>query len=222
MALTQRYRKDYTGEFVILNSRYTQGKKVESREWIANPIINQHLSGGGACIGSLDDLEQFNPKPLENHRGGLLGSKKLQTYGTARVAQHMRLDFTVDISIDNLTPLIESKYVEDNIVYTTARNCIQHPGEFYLIPLTPHMCTEALAIYLAAFDGHPEVYMLGYNKDTNTGQSAWIEQVAQIIRAYPGTRFTMVGNKLNMPDAWMRCPNTRNYTYREFVSYCDV
>ena len=42
----------------------------------------------------------------------------------------MRLDFAVDTNYTNIQPLLESRYTENNIVYTTARNCIKNPGEF--------------------------------------------------------------------------------------------
>ena len=217
-----RYRKDYPGEFVIIESKWTNGKKQEKREWIENPIVNQHLSGRAAAIGSRDSKEQFDYKILEQHRGGLLGSLKLQTYGTAEIAQEMRLDFAMDIDYNKLIPLLENKYTENNIVYTTSKNCIKNPGEFYLVPLNPHLCTTVLPIYLAAFDGHNEIYMLGYDKETNAGQNNWIDQVTNVINAYAGTLFIMVGNQLNMPDAWLSCPNTKTLNFRDFVTYCDV
>jgi len=217
-----RYRKDYPGEFVIIESKWSGGKKQEQREWIENPIINQHLSGRAAVIGSSESRDRFDYKVLEGHRGGLLGSLKLQTYGTAKIAQEMRLDFAVDTDYNNLIPLVESKYTENNIVYTTSKNCLKQPGEFYLTPLNPHLCTAVLPIYLAAFDGHKEIYMLGYDKETEAGQSDWIDQVTRLMNAYAGTLFIMVGNKLNMPDAWLSCPNTKNLDFRDFVTHCDV
>ena len=217
-----RYRSDYAGEFVVLESRRVNGCKEEKREWIANPVINQHLSGRAAAIGTNESKLQFDYTVLEHHRGGLLGSKKLQTYGTASIAQEMRLDFAVDLDYSNIEPLIKNKYTENNIVYTTARNCIKTPGEFYLIPQNPHFCTKVLPIYLAAFDGHKEIYMIGYSKETNAGHNDWIEQVTSIITAYDSTIFVMVGNKLNMPDTWLSCPNTKTLDFRDFVTYCDV
>ena len=217
-----RYRQDYPGEFVITESKWSGGKKQENREWIANPIVNQHISGRAACIGSLFDLDQFNPKHLETHRGGLLGSKKLQTYGTAVVAKHMRLDFAVELDYTNIESLLATDYAKQNVIYTTPRNCLRNPGEFYLIPQNPHFCTEVLPIYLAAFDGHSEIYMLGYNKDTPAGKLNWIDEVTLLIKAYSGILFVMVGNQHNMPDDWMSCTNTKNLTYREFVTHCDV
>jgi len=217
-----RYRQDYPGEFVVTNSLWTNGKKQQTREWVANPIYNQHLTGGAACIGGQMHTELFDHRVLQTHRGGLLGSLKLQTYGVALLAQEMRLDFAVDTVYENLAPLIENKYVENNIVYTTARNCIAHPGEFYLIPQAPYLSTTALPIYLAAFDGHKEIYLIGYCKDTETGRSEWIDEITGLMTAYSEVRFTFVGPKENIPDAWLTCPNTRVYTYNEFISYCDV
>ena len=131
-----RYRKDYPGEFVILESKWSGGKKQEKREWIENPILNQHLSGRAAAIGSDNSKEKFDYKVLESHRGGLLGSLKIQTYGIAKIAQEMRLDFAVDTDFNNLAPLIENKYTENNIVYSTSRNCINSQSH---LPIKHHI-----------------------------------------------------------------------------------
>jgi hypothetical protein len=217
-----RYRRDYPGEFVITETKFSGGRKHEKREWIENPIVNQHLSGRAAVIGSSDDQERFDYRVLEKHRGGLLGSLKLQTYGTSKISLQMRLDFTVDTDYNNLQLLIESNYTKNNIVYTTAKNCTKKTGEFYLIPQYPHICTTVLPIYLAAFDGHKEVYLIGYCKETVAGHDNWIQQVTNIITAYSGTMFIMVGNELNMPPEWLSCPNTKTLSNRDFITHCDV
>ena len=46
-----RYRTEYDGEFVIVEHKISQGKKIQEREWIDNPIENQHISGRAAVIG---------------------------------------------------------------------------------------------------------------------------------------------------------------------------
>ena len=93
--ITERYRKDYTGEFIILNTAWAGGKKRTQREWMPNPIENHHISGRAACIGSSVDKLEFDFTILQRHKGGLLGSKKLQTYGVGEIAKQMRLDFAV-------------------------------------------------------------------------------------------------------------------------------
>jgi hypothetical protein len=151
-----------------------------------------------------------------------LGSKKLQTYGTGDIAQQMRLDFTVETDPSKLGQILETGYQANNIVYTSPRYCIAHPGEFYLIPLRPRIVDLATVVYLAAFDGHKEVFMLGYTDETTGGHNEWIAQIASIFTAYTGTKFYLVGQSTRMPDAWVNCPNTETMTYRNFIGYCDV
>jgi hypothetical protein len=222
-----RFRADYPGEFVVVNTIWEHGKRTEQREWIANPIENQHISGRAACIGSCDSMQSPYPqgidyKILQRHRGGLLGSLKLQTYGTGIIAEDMRLDFVVDIDSVQLQKLIDSKYYEDNVVYTTARNCIQNPGDFYLIPQAPRLLMPALPIYLAAFDGHKEIFLLGYSKQMAFDNDRWFDSVNEVFTAYAGVKFYLVGEPTIMPDSWLECANVTTMTYRDFVGYCDV
>jgi hypothetical protein len=217
-----RYRSDYAGEFVILETRWAGGKKNQDREFVANPIENHHISGRAACVGSRSDLDRFNYQRLQRHRGGLLGSKKLQTYGTGVIATDMRLDFAVETAQENLQTLIDNKYYENNIVYTTARNCVNNPGNFYLIPYNPRLLDLATIVYLAAFDGHKEIFLLGYNNDTQVDQVDWASQIAKVMNAYSGTKFYFVGESTNMYAEWLDCVNAESMTYRDFIGYCDV
>lgn len=217
-----RYRTDYPGEFVITNSRWAGGKKEETREWIANPIKNHHISGRAACIGHTAEKQYFDYTRLQRHRGGLLGSKKLQTYGVGDIAREMRLDFTIETRRDQLAELVESGYSDNNIVYTDSRNCITNPGKFYLIPQKPKLLDLVMIMYLAAFDGHSEIFMLGYHRETDAGNPGWINQVCEVMRAYSGTQFVFAGEPTNMPDVWLDLPNARAISYRDFIGYCDI
>jgi hypothetical protein len=86
----------------------------------------------------------------------------------------------------------------------------------------PLFCTTVLPVYLAAFDGHKEIFLVGYNKNTPPEVLKWEEQIARIIRAYPATIFTLIGREQNMFESWLDCVNTRIFDYRTFVTYCDV
>jgi hypothetical protein len=216
-----RYRTDYPGEFVILETKWSGSKKTETREWIPNPIENQHISGRAACIGSNVDRYLFNYTRLSRHRGGLLSSKKLQTYGVGDVALEMRLDFAVETNNEKLDAIHKSGIQEDSIVYTTARNCIKYPGEFYLIPQRPQLVDLATIIYLAAFDGHREIFLLGYHKETEGGRNTWVNDIANIFRTYP-VDFYLVGEPTLMYDEWLDCSNVRTTNYQEWISYCDI
>ena len=220
--IQERYRADYEGEFVITESKWSGGKKTQNREWVANPIDNQHISGRAACIGSITDRATFDYARLQRHKGGLLSSKKLQTYGTGTVAKDMRLNFAVEIDKTIINELVESGYVNDNIVYASTRNCLMHPGEFYLIPYNTLMSIEALVLWMAAFDGHKEIYALGYSNDTVGTNSAWQDHINGVLMAYPATRFIFIGEESYMSKSWRMNANVSCLDYRSFISHCDI
>ena len=220
--IREQYRSDYEGEFVITESRWSGGKKSQNREWVENPIKNQHISGRAACIASDVDKERFDYTRLQRHKGGLLGSKKLQTYGTGSITKEMRLDFAVEINKPILQDILDRAYSTDNIVYTTTRNCLVNPGEFYLIPYNTLMAMEALILWLAAFDGHKEIYMIGYNNLTNGTISEWMSHVNTVISVFPSVKFTLVGEETIMPVEWRKNANVECMTHRGFVTHCDV
>jgi hypothetical protein len=220
--ISARYRTDYDGEFIITQTVWSGGKKRQRREWVANPIENQHISGRAVCIGSDHDSAYFDYTRLQRHRGGLLGSKKLQTYGLGFIAKQMKLDFAVETDDVILRELMDSHYYQDNIVYTSPRNCLKYPGVFYLTPYNPVLIKHALLPYLAAFDGHKEIFLLGYNQYTDTGNSAWASQVEEVIKAYTATKFIVVGAKHHTISSWLEHANVEHMEVRQFISYCDV
>ena len=77
-------------------------------------------------------------------------------------------------------------------------------------------------MYLAAFDGHQEVFLLGYNQHTDAGNSAWQAHVSSVFSAYTGTKFVVVGMPHHAPEAWLEYPNVERMTYREFIAHCDI
>lgn len=217
-----RYRREYEGEFVITQSRWINGAKQQDREWIPNAIENHHISGRAAVIGSTVDLEKFDYRKLLRHKGGLLGKKRLQTYGSGPLWNNMKFDFFVSTNRYELESIQQQGYSIENIVFTDAKNCIRYPKNFYLIPYTPPISHFAAAIYLAAFDGHSEIFLLGYNCSTPYLDSGHHRQINEIFQAYDSTNFILVGVAANMPDEWRNNRNVQSMDYRSFISYCDV
>jgi hypothetical protein len=76
--------------------------------------------------------------------------------------------------------------------------------------------------YLAAFDGHQEIFMLGYNQETAVENATWSQQVRNVVDAYPAVKFYFVGEASNMYEAWLEPANAQAMTHREFIGYCDV
>jgi hypothetical protein len=224
--MEERYRSDYEGEFIITNSVVRGGKKIQDKEWIENPIQNQHISGRAVCIADGASRSQFPTHRLENHKGGLLGRLRLQTYGTGRVADEIMCNFYVSRQPTMLEKCIEKEYTIHTACYTSTTNCLKYPGEFYLVPYKLLGSDSLLAAYIACFDGHKEIFLLGYDyindKTTTT-------ELTDLMNTYKGTKFTRVssGVKTNQtdnqtPEDWKWCTNFSEMTYAEWISYCDV
>ena len=107
------------------------------------------------------------------------------------------------------------------MVYTTARNCIRFTGEFYLIPQRPLIVDLATIVYLAAFDGHREIFLVGYHCETQGGRNTWVSDIANIFKTYP-VDFYLVGESTLMFDEWTECANVRTINYQDWISYCDI
>jgi len=221
--MQERYRSDYDGEFVILRTRYEDGKKLQDKEWIENPIDNQYISARAAVIGHGASREQFKIKNIEDHRGGLLGKKRLQTYGAEGAWRELRCDFYVEDNARTLKEIKRRKYAKRSTVYTGVNNLLKYPGEFYLIPYGVKMCTVATAMYIAAFDGHREIFCLGVDGTLETGEPnvKHIQHINRVIETYPATKFYFVSDR-TVEQQFRKNTNVDVMNYRTFVSHCDV
>jgi hypothetical protein len=219
-----KFRKDYNGEFVISNTTIRNSRKIQTREWVPNPIINQHISGRAAVIGSGQTAQEHVIKHLSKHPGGLLGKKKLQTYGCESVWESIPLDFYVDYHTDTLAKIVNQTYQKNTVVYTHSKNCLAMPGNFYMVPYNVKMLCPATAAYLAAFDGHQEIFLLGID-GTNAKHGRdpqYIYDMNQVIRAYNTVSFRFVTDGQSPPAEWQDNRNVQVWKYSKFISYCDV
>lgn len=224
--MEERYRSDYEGEFIITKSVIRGGKKIQDKEWIANPIENQHISGRAVCIANGESRSDFPIHRLENHKGGLLGKLRIQTYGTGRVADEIACNFYISRDTTVLERLIEKEYAGHTVCYTSTTNCLAYPGEFYLVPYKTLGSDELLAAWIACFDGHKEIFFVGY--DFN-GDIAKTTEITELMNSYPGTKFYRIskGAKRDQtdkqtPEDWKWRSNFSEMSYVEWISYCDV
>jgi hypothetical protein len=224
MPVPQRYRTDYDGEFVITSTIYRQGKKEQIREWVDNPISNEHESNRAVCIVDGVSTQGFLLHTLEHHKGGLLASKRMQSYGVQEMYKRMNCDFLIAKGQDMLDEVIESNYWKDNIVYTTATHCIVNPDMFYLVPHSIKMMPQVTAIWLACFDGHEEIFLFGYDEYTEDGssQEKMIYGANSVMKAYPDVKFYHVIKIGSTPILWKHLPNLQTMNISEFVSYTDT
>jgi hypothetical protein len=216
------YRRDYSGEFLVTETRWVNGTKQQKREWIPNSIENHHISGRAAIILSDIDRSRFNYARLQRHRGGLLGKKRLQTYGCGAIWQHLVLDFWVGKERSDVDGIIAQRYDERSTVYTTPSIVLTYPGRLYLIPQAPHMDSQAMAVYLAAFDGHQEMFLLGAHQELDWKSTATVASIRSVMQAYDTVQFILVGTESCMPPQWRDLRNVTCMDYRSWISYCDV
>ncbi len=220
--ITERYRRDYDGEFVVTSTNIQGGVKLQQREWIPNKIINMHVSGRAAVIGSSNTRHRQDYAILQHHRGGLMGKNKLQTYGCGNIWRDLRLDFYVSTDPRDINLVHKADYDKNTTVYTTSRQCIRYPESFFLVPYQPMLEDLVTAVYLAAFDEHKEIFLIGYNNDTAPGNDVYVGQLQEIFKAYSRTKFVLVGVAGNMPDLWRKRANVAVMNYNEFRTYADI
>jgi len=222
MMITARYRSDYDGEFVVVETRLVDGVKHETREWVPNAVSNNHISSRAAVIGSRYDQKRFQHQRLERHRGGLLGRKRLQTYAWGDLWQDMRLDFYTSTDRKQLSQIIQREYDLHTTVYSNSSCVMEWPQHFYPVPYSPYLADPALAVYLASFDQHEEVFLIGYNIEVPWTDKKVPGDIAAVMTAYSGTRYVAIGPPASQYAEWLALPNFSTMLLRNFISYCDI
>jgi hypothetical protein len=196
-------------------------------------------------IGNGPGRLPFNLNNLKTPQG-LLGATTVQTYGCNALYRDFTPDFLVATGNSGIIPEIaDSEYVKNNIVYTNAIHLLEHPNKFYLIPHDPYADAGTTAAYIAAFDGHTKIYLIGFDgydleghnsnvyADTNGYDSKWtieiigdklIENRAQLFNTYTDVDFVWVTQhgKSTVPEQLKWCRNHRQISFRDLVLECDL
>jgi len=189
-------------------------------------VFNNYLTTQAVVIGNGDSANFKNGKLLDKiakHRGGLLASNKLQTYGTNETWRNIECDFLVAISNENVKPIVDSGYCKTHIVYSNADMVLKYPGKLYLTPQDPPWNSGAIAAYLAAFDGHSKVFLLGM--ETNSKERPfWIKSAQIVFETYPDTDFVYITEEEDgeFPKEWESLSNLRHISVWDFIKEADI
>jgi len=238
------YRANYTGEEVISSMTYEGGTWNFEREEVPNMVTNTHVSNNAVVIGNGVSRKQFDLNLIKNHKGGLLGSKALQTYGCNALYRDFTPNFLVANGDEIVKELATNTYTENNIVYTNANAILDYPGRFYLIPQDPGWNAGTIAAYMACFDGHKKVYLLGFDGIDNTesgyniyagtrGYSVpsygyndefWVKSMSHLFSVYDDVDFVRVSptGTWQLPEAWKYAVNLRQIDFRQFTIEADL
>ena len=242
------YSDEYEGEFVIHNIEYKDGKKIEDREWVPRTVTNDDHRGYAFVIGNGTGRtkQNFNVKLIENHSGGLLANKRAQIYGCNALYRDIKSSFLIATSEAMVDEIAKTDYPDNNIVYTTAKNVVKYPGRFYLIPQNiSYFNSGAVATYIAAFDKHKDIYLLGFDnqkdpelndnvyagtKNYNSANESildakWLANMRRIFDAYKETTtFHWVSPNPDylFPEDWNWCKNVKKLDYVKLISDMDI
>ena len=204
---------------------------LENNEWtpttefIPNSVFSTHTTTQAIAIANGDTRRHFDLRHIARHKGGLFAANKLQSYGCNYLYEEFLPDFLITSGVDRVKAVAESGICIDHIVYTNAQYLLEYPGQFYLVPQNPALDAGALAAYMAAFDGHAKVFLLGYDNYTDETQDTfWVKALSTIVTTYNTTEFVRI-----MPTAHYSCavelikqPNFRQISIDEFVREADI
>lgn len=226
------------------SSTWSGSRWQYTQEFVPNAINNQHVSRRAVVIGNGASRKNYELNLLKNHRAGILGALAVQTYGCNALYRDFSPTFLVSTGTEISKEIADSGYCEDNIVYANAEIVATHPQKFYLIPQDVHYDAGALAVYLACFDGHKQIYLTGFDNWTGDGDNSnmyidtnaygaynqepahnfWTTTLKHVMETYPEVMFTRVMPTPNWwsPDAWKSCANYRQISYKSFVLEIDL
>ena len=242
--LRRLYRSNYAGEHVIGTLTLESNEWNPETEYVPNAVFNTHTTSQAIAIGNGESRKNFDLSFISRHTGGLLAVDKLQSYGCNALYRDFHPDFLILTGDDVTKEVAESRYVDDRIVYATGDNVLKYPGKLYLIPQNLYYDAGSLAAYMACFDGHKKVFLLGYDsygdesavnnvyKDTpgyptsdTTQNGAWFtKSLASVVRIYDDVEIirVMPTNTYYLAPELQQLTNFRQVDFREFSIEADL
>jgi len=243
--LKQLYRANYAGENIVGSLTLHNGEWDPVTEFVPNQVFNTHTTTQAVAIANGESRKDFNLQLIGDHRGGLLAVDKLQTYGCNALYRDFTPDFLVAVGDGIIKEIANTEYADNNIVYANAGSLLNYPGKFYLIPQNVSFDAGSLAAYMACFDGHKKVFLIGYDqyddrvdyvnniyKDTNGYLTSNQTQNARffsltlhnVVTTYPEVEFIRVMPESTwwVPPELLPLPNFRQIDYNQFTIEADL
>lgn len=229
------FRNNYSGEDIYTTATYAYGSWTYDKEFVPKVLENQKFGGRAVVIGNGISRSKFDLSHLKN---------KVQTYGCNALYRDFEPDFLVVVGANMGTEVAQNGYAKNHVVYSTTENIIKHSNTFHLIPQNPSWNSGAITAYLACFDGHTTVYLIGHDgldtpgyfnniyKGTNAytvdedklTDRFWALSMGHIFKTYNLVDFVLVNEtgRGYMPKEWRGYTNLRRINFRELVLECDL
>lgn len=244
LPLEKRYRNNYFSEAIVVERHHISGVWHDTTETVPNAVINNQISNQAVIIGNGVSRLDVELSIIKNHHGGLLGARTLQSYGCNALYRDFAPDFLIATGNEIINEIASSEYTTNNIVYTDAENALRYPDKFYLIPHNPYADAGTTAAYIAAFDGHKKIYLLGFDhqfapnfnnnvyagtlgyqsRNTTVSDERWITARKMLFDVYDDTEFILVSQngRTTIPERLRGCVNFRQVSMRQFAIESDL
>ena len=241
--ISKRYRVDYVGEEIITERKHENHIWHDTTETVPNAVINNQISNRAVVIGNDPSRLDFDLNNLK-HPSGLLGANTIQTYGCNALYRDFTPDFLVAIGDTIVDEIANSSYSYNKIIYTRGQTLLAYPNKFYLIPYDPYADAGTTAAYIAAFDGHKKIYLLGFGEHNSPGvnwnvyagtngydpvesdlnSEKWIQGRIALVNTYDDVDFAWVTlrGRNSVPETLAACQNFRQISFRDFVLEADL
>lgn len=240
LKLNKRYRSEYENETIVIERVYEAGQWTSTTETVPNSVTNNQISDQAVVYGNGLSRVPFNTDLITNHKGGLLGAKTLQTYGCNAIYRDIKVDFLISTDRAITAEIASSGYYVNNIVYTRVQNTLEFPKLFYLIPNDIYADAGTTAIYIAAFDGHKKIFLLGFDgqdtpgfnhniyagtnaydaKNATISDEKWIANRTEVFSVYDDVDFVLVTEtgRTIVPEPWKYLTNVRQISFQNFIT----
>jgi len=252
--LQKLYRKSSQAEDVNVVGLYLDDKWNYQKEEIELPQFDT-LSDHAVVIGNGITSNEFDLTLIlpyrETTEWGEIGPwvykrqiRNFFTYGCNAIYRNYKPDFIV-ANGDGIVQEI-ANYTNDktSVIYSNSKNLQKYPGKFVFTPQNPELNAGATAAYMAAFDGHKKVYMLGFDgidspnnnynvyagtpnypaADVTINEESWVRNLSAVMSVYSDTEFirVMPTPDFRQPEAWRYFLNYRQINFRKFVLEAGV
>ena len=256
MTIIQKlYRKEITAESVNRIGLYIEDKWKYQTEDIAIPQF-KNLSNHSVVIGNGITANEFDLTTILPYRETTPWGeatpwiykrqrRNFFTYGCNAIYRNYKLDFVACNGDGIIKEIAESKLDKSQtLFYSNSKYLELYPGKFNFLPQNPAFNSGATAAYMAAFDGHQKVFMLGFDgidtpnntynifagtvnyppRDADLNEEFWNRSLNIVMETYSDTEFIRVcpTKRFRQPDMWRNNLNYRQIDFRQFVLEADI
>jgi hypothetical protein len=253
--LQKLYRKDITTETVNLVGLLYEDRWRYQTEDITIPQF-KNLSDRAVVVGNGVTANEFDLTKILPYRESTPWGettpwiykrqrRNFFTYGCNAIYRNYKLDFVSCTGEGIVKEIAEStRDKTGTLFYANSKYLEKYPGEFNFLPQNPDFNSGAMSAYMAAFDGHKRVYLLGFDGiDTPTNnynifagtanypqlnhpisEDYWVRSLKTIMNVYTDTEFIRVcpTKKFRASESWKDSLNYRQIDFRQFVLEADI